>query len=58
MCGDFVDRSPRFPAHKVFSSLLTPQRILAARQIKFIPATEDGRPISMQMELQYNFNLY
>ena len=30
----------------------------AARHIRFIPATKDGRPVSMWMELQYNFNLY
>jgi hypothetical protein len=32
--------------------------IRVARQIKFIPATKDGRPVSMWMELQYNFGLY
>ena len=37
---------------------LTARAIMAARQIKFIPATKDGRPVSMWMELQYNFNLY
>jgi TonB family protein len=37
---------------------LTAKAILAAREIKFIPATKDGRPVSMWMELQYNFNLY
>ena len=30
----------------------------AARHIRFIPATKDGKPVSMWMELQYNFNLY
>jgi len=37
---------------------LTERAIAAARQIKFVPATKDGRPVSMWMELQYNFNLY
>lgn len=37
---------------------LTEMSIRAARQIKFIPATKDGRPVSMWVELQYNFNLY
>ena len=37
---------------------LTEMSIRAARRIKFIPATKDGRPVSMWMELQYNFNLY
>jgi TonB family protein len=32
--------------------------IQAARKIKFIPATKDGRPVSMYMQLEYNFNLY
>lgn len=37
---------------------LTERAISAARQIRFIPATKDGHPVSMWMELQYNFNLY
>lgn len=37
---------------------LTERAMAAARQIKFVPATKDGRPVSMWMELQYNFNLY
>jgi periplasmic protein TonB len=37
---------------------LTERAIAAARQIKFVPAMKDGRPVSMWMELQYNFNLY
>ena len=37
---------------------LTRSAILSARRIKFIPATKDGKPVSMWMELQYNFNLY
>jgi len=37
---------------------LTQQAITAARAIKFTPAMKDGQPVSMWMELQYNFNLY
>ena len=37
---------------------LTDRAIEAARQIRFIPASKDGRFVSMWMELQYNFNLY
>ena len=37
---------------------LTRRAIIASQRIKFIPATKDGRPVSMWMELQYNFNLY
>lgn len=37
---------------------LTERAIAAARQIKFVPAVKDGHPVSMWMELQYNFNLY
>jgi TonB family protein len=37
---------------------LTERAIAAAKQIRFIPATKDGHPVSMWMELQYNFNLY
>lgn len=32
--------------------------IVAAQGIRFIPATKDGKPVSMWMELEYNFNLY
>jgi TonB family protein len=37
---------------------LTEKAIAAARQIRFVPAMRDGRPVSMFMQLQYNFNLY
>jgi len=37
---------------------LTQQAINAARRIKFIPAVKDGRPVSMHIQLEYNFNLY
>ena len=37
---------------------LTERAMEAARNIKFIPATKDGKPVSMWMQLEYNFNLY
>jgi TonB family protein len=37
---------------------LTERAMAAASQIKFVPATKDGRPVSMWMELRYSFNLY
>jgi TonB family protein len=37
---------------------LTERAIEAAKQVKFVPATKDGHPVSMWMELQFNFNLY
>jgi TonB family protein len=37
---------------------LTEMSIAAARKIKFIPATLNGRPVSTWMQLEYNFNLY
>jgi tetratricopeptide (TPR) repeat protein len=37
---------------------LTQQAIRAARLIKFTPAMIDGRPVSMFIQLEYNFNLY
>jgi TonB family protein len=37
---------------------LTEKSIEAARKIKFIPATKNGRNVSMWMQLEYNFNLY
>ena len=37
---------------------LTDRSIEAARKIKFIPATKDGKPVSMWMQLEYNYNLY
>lgn len=37
---------------------LTERAIAAAREIKFVPATKAGRPVSVFMQLEYNFNLY
>ena len=37
---------------------LTEQAIAAAREIKFMPATKNGRAVSVYMQLEYNFNLY
>lgn len=37
---------------------LTQQALKAARAIRFSPAQKDGQPVSMWIELQYNFNLY
>ena len=43
---------------KSLPSGLTEKAIAAARQIQFAPATRDGQPVSMHMQLEYNFNLY
>ncbi|HEV2836599.1 MAG TPA: energy transducer TonB [Pyrinomonadaceae bacterium] len=37
---------------------LTERAIEAARKIKFIPASKEGKFVSMWMQLEYNFNLY
>jgi TonB family protein len=37
---------------------LTERAIAAARQIRFEPAMRDGQPVSVSMQLEYNFNLY
>jgi TonB family protein len=37
---------------------LTEQAVKAARKIKFIPATKDGRAVSQFIQIEYNFNLY
>jgi TonB family protein len=37
---------------------LTERAIEAARNIRFVPATKDGHPVSMYVTLEYNFNLY
>lgn len=37
---------------------LTERAIAAARLIRFQPAIKGGRPVSVQMQLEYNFNLY
>jgi protein TonB len=37
---------------------LTEKAMAAARQIKFLPAKKNGQPVSMYMQLEYNFNLY
>jgi TonB family protein len=37
---------------------LTEKAMAAARQIQFVPAKKNGQPVSMYMQLEYNFNLY
>lgn len=37
---------------------LTTSSVRAARQIRFTPAMKDGTPVSMSLQLEYNFNLY
>jgi len=37
---------------------LTEQAIAAARQIKFVPATRDGQPITVTKIIEYNFSIY
>ncbi len=37
---------------------LTEQALKAVRLIKFVPATIDGRPVSMFIQLEYNFYLH
>lgn len=37
---------------------LTERAIAAARQIHFLPAIHGGHPVSVYMQLEYNFNLY
>lgn len=37
---------------------LTERAVAAARKIKFQPAAKDGRPVSMFVQIEYNFNLY
>jgi TonB family protein len=37
---------------------LTESAIKAARKIKFIPATKDGRPVSQYTTIDYNFNIF
>lgn len=37
---------------------LTERAIVAARRIQFVPALKDGHPVSVHMQLEYNFNLY
>lgn len=40
------------------SNGLTERAVEAARQIKFIPAVKNGRPVSQFVQIEYNFNLY
>ena len=37
---------------------LTEAALRAARAIKFIPAQKNGKPVSIYMQLEYNFNLF
>ena len=48
----------RIVVTKALGHGLTTNAIRAARQIKFQPAIKDDRPVSMYVQLEYNFNLY
>jgi TonB family protein len=37
---------------------LTEVCISVAKKIKFVPAARDGKPVSMWMQLEYNFNIF
>ena len=37
---------------------LTQQSIAAAKKIRFVPAMINGKPVSMWMQLEYNYNLF
>lgn len=37
---------------------LTERCVEAAKKIKFVPAIKDGKPVSMWVQLEYNFNLH
>lgn len=37
---------------------LTEKAVEAAKKIKFVPAIKDGRPVSMVVIIEYNFNVY
>jgi len=37
---------------------LTEKAIAAARRIRFLPATRNGHPVSVYVQLEYSFNLY
>jgi TonB family protein len=37
---------------------LTTQAVKATQKIKFTPATKDGSPVSMYVQLEYNFSLF
>jgi hypothetical protein len=53
----FVETRPKGQKNYSKSDIkdLTRKAIDAAYQIKFIPATRDGLPVSMRMELEYDF---
>jgi len=37
---------------------LTEQAILAAKRIKFSPARQNGRPITVTKQVEYSFSIY
>lgn len=55
-----LSKTGRVENIRVFQGLadgLTEEAIKAARQIEFVPATKDGKPVSMWIQLEYNFSL-
>jgi TonB family protein len=37
---------------------LTEKAVVAARQMRFVPAKKDGRAVPQYIQIEYNFNLY
>jgi hypothetical protein len=54
----FDGRVKNIMALNRLDSGLTESAIRAARQIKFRPASIDGRPVSQFVVIEYNFNIY
>lgn len=56
-----LDSSGQVRILKVVKELgdgLTEQAIEAARNLRFLPAEKDGKNVSVQIRMEYNFNLY
>lgn len=43
---------------KALSSGLTEQAIIAARKITFLPATNEGKPVTVVKQVEYSFSIY
>ena len=59
--GGVFSQTSTVPSTRVLEpaiKLVTEVSIGAARRIKFVPATLNGKPVSMFMQLEYNFSLY
>ena len=56
--GEIIDETKKKKRDKFVKYGLTVNAIAAARKIKFVPAKENGVPITIKKRVEYTFSIY